>query len=358
MFPYWLLFAVFAVGSIQSNQRQTSVQRAGPLLVLAGLFVAAMVGLRLEVGGDWGNYLRIYQTISYLDFGQVLAFSDPGYALLNWIANKLNVGIWFVNLICAAVFAWGLVSFARQQPNPWLAVLIAVPYLIIVVGMGYTRQAVAIGFILAGLAHSDRNSLARFTIYVVLAAAFHKSAVVVLPLVALAATRQRFVTAGILFLTAILLYYLFVEASIDRMMVNYIEAEYESQGAAIRVAMNLPPALVFLLFQRRFGLSEQARKLLRNFSLASLVSMLMLLLTASSTAVDRISLYLIPLQIVILSRLPAAFPDRARANGQLMLLVIAYSAAVQFVWLNFADHAYAWVPYRFYPISEATQGRF
>jgi hypothetical protein len=29
--------------------------------------------------------------------------------------------------------------------------------------------------------------------------------------------------------------------------------------------------------------------------------------------------------------------------------VLAYSFAVQFVWLNFADHARSWVPYRIFP---------
>lgn len=215
--------------------------------------------------------------------------------------------------------------------------------------MGYTRQAVAIGFVLAGLANVDRGNLTRFVIYIALATAFHKSAVIVLPLVALAATQQRAVTVVILAATAALLYYLFVESTLDRMMINYVDAEYQSEGALIRVAMNIPPALLFLTFQKRFALPEQSRKLWRNFSLAAFVSLLLLVAVESSTAVDRISLYLIPLQMFVLSRLPAAFPDRQRANGQIMILIIAYSAVVQFVWLNYAAHAFAWLPYQLYP---------
>lgn len=47
--------------------------------------------------------------------------------------------------------------FARSQPDPWLAVLVAVPYLVIVVAMGYSRQAVAIGILLAGLGRLERG---------------------------------------------------------------------------------------------------------------------------------------------------------------------------------------------------------
>ena len=45
-------------------------------------------------------------------------------------------------------------------------------------------------------------------------------------------------------------------------------------------------------------------------------------------------------------RLPGAFLDRGRFNVQLVLLVIAYSAAIQFVWLNYAANSDYWIPYK------------
>jgi hypothetical protein len=36
----------------------------------------------------------------------------------------------------------------------------------------------------------------------------------------------------------------------------------------------------------------------------------------------------------------------------LIVAVIAYSAAVQFVWLQFASHADAWLPYQIYTFDE------
>ena len=69
----------------------------------------------------------------------------------------------------------------------------------------------------------------------------------------------------------------------------------------------------------------------------------------ASAAVDRISLYLIPLQMFVLSRIAEAFPDRKRANQQLVFLVILYSAAIQFVWLTYAFNANFWIPYQMTP---------
>jgi EpsG-like putative glucosyltransferase len=347
LFPYWILFSIFALGSVQYRRRLPVDQESNPLFLLAGLFVALMVGLRFHVGGDWGSYERLFEDVRYLDVSRLITGSDPGYVFLNRVAIWLGVEIWFVNLVCGAIFAWGLVKFARRQPSPWLAMLIAVPYLIIVVAMGYTRQAVAIGFVLAGLAALERGGLVRFAILVLLAVTFHKSAIVILPIVALAASRNRLLTVGLLVVLAAILYSVFVSPAIDYMATNY--AQYEAQGAAIRVAMNIPPALIFLRYQREFGLPPWQQKLWRNFSIAAFATLAVLLMVSASAAVDRLALYLIPLQIFVLSRLPHIFRGNGAWNGQIMLALIAYSALIQLVWLNYADNAYYWLPYRVWP---------
>lgn len=354
MFPYWLLFSVTAAGAVQYRFERERRLQGGPLLALAGILVAIMVGLRYEVGGDWGQYLVILDRIGQMDFRQGLWDQDPGYSVLNWVSARAGFGIWFPNLICAVIFAWGLVRFARRQPNPWLAMVVSVPYLINVVAMGYTRQGVAIGFILAGLAVIERGVI-RFAVYLVLAVMFHKSSIVVLPLIALSASQRRIVTAGILLLSCVVLYYAFVQASVDKLMANYVDAAYASQGAGVRVAMNLPEALLFLAMSRRFVVDEQSRKMWRNFSIAALAALLLLQFTSATTAVDRLALYIIPLQLFVLSRIPLVFGREGRSLG-LTLLIILYSAAIQFVWLNYAANAPAWIPYRFYPIATSDPG--
>ena len=346
MFPYWTLFAVFAAGAVQYRPDARRMIQGGPLLLAMALATAVMIGLRYRVGGDWNTYLENMRVIADRELLQGAFLQDPAYGAMNWAFGRMGIGIWAVNLFCALIFTWGLLRFARRQPNPWLVMVIAVPYLIIVVAMGYTRQAVAIGLILAALADLENRSLTRFVVFILVAAAFHKSAIVIVPLVALTATRRRIVTIAVLALSAVLVYYLFVQASLEKLSAGYIEQQYNSQGAAIRVAMNLPPAIIFMLFRRRFGLSPQQSSLWRNFSLASFVALVMLFLSASSTAVDRLALYLIPLQMMVLGRLPSAFPERQRFNSRLMLLVVIYSAFIQFVWLNYAANASYWVPYR------------
>ncbi len=347
MLPYWLLFAVYASGSFATRRGAFEGRQVTPLFVAAGLFTALMIGLRSHVGGDWSAYVNMFQKFSLLNLDQTIYLSDPGYAVLNWMIAWLGGGLWLVNLLGGLIFAYGLGRFSREQPNPWLTALVAVPYLVIVVAMGYTRQGIAIGLIMVALSARNRKSVVRFLFFTVVAAAFHKSAIIVIPMLALTQTRSRLSTTAVLIVTAAIIYYLLIAGATDALMRNYIDEQYSSAGAYIRVPMNLVPGLIFLFNYRKFMMNEATRKLWRNFSLGAVVALVLLVTTPSSTAVDRISLYLIPLQMLVLGRLPYVVTTK-RDSNILFVMVIVYSAAIQFVWLNNADNRGSWLPYRFY----------
>ena len=346
LLPYWVLFAYFAGGALLSETDRAPRQRVSPFLVLGIVLIAMLIGLRYQVGADWDTYRLLFSYAGYVDLDRVVRLGDPGYQVLSWGVRNIGADLWLANLICAAIFVWGLARFAQVQPNPWLAMLVAVPYLVIVVAMGYTRQAVAIGILMAGLAAVHRGaSTFRFVLYVGAAALFHKTAVVVLPLVVFASERNRLINmlAGIV---AIYMFYnSFLADSVDKFVRNYIEAEYSSQGAAIRVVMNLVPAVLFLVLRRRLGFSDQERRMWFFHSVAAFGLLALLLVLPSSTAVDRLALYIMPLQIAVLSRVPLIFGARTGT-----IIVLLYSLAVQFVWLNFATHAEYWIPYQIYPL--------
>lgn len=76
-----------------------------------------MIGLQYQVGGDWSTYEDIYHDISMQPLSQALELTEPAYAFLNWISAKVDGGVCVANFACALVFALGLSSLARKQPN-------------------------------------------------------------------------------------------------------------------------------------------------------------------------------------------------------------------------------------------------
>ena len=64
-----------------------------------------------------------------------------------------------------------------------------------------------------------------------------------------------------------------------------------------------------------------------------------------STFADRIGSYLICLQIYVVSRVPVLIEDNI-FRGLVTAGVSCLYAVVLFVWLNYASHAYYWIPYQ------------
>lgn len=344
MFLYWLIYGMWVAGAVQYSRsgfhRNNRVLFAG-----AAIVTALFIGLRYDVGGDWGAYQAIYNDIYFQPLMPALRLSDPGYAALNWLFGQMEAGVWAVNLVCGVLFMAGVGRLASRQPAPWLAIVVAVPYLVIVVAMGYTRQAAAIGVVCFGLADASERSLKRMVICVAIATLFHKTAILMLPvMIAPVATRKPlYGLLGCVLFAALFL--VFLRGNSDKLITNYAQSNYDSQGAAIRIAMNVLAASVLLLLRRRMGFTPYQQSFWTYNALLAFVSVPALLSLSASSGVDRLSLFLIPLQLVALSRLPVAWAPTPNTRAMLTFGVIAYSFAVQFVWLNYATNANSWLPY-------------
>jgi hypothetical protein len=344
---YWALFAWPAAALL-------SRQRAAPGLSLAiwvatVVVFAVLIGLRDQVGGDWGSYQRQYLRIAGLDFLDALLYgrTDPGYAALNWVASRVDGGVHLVNTVCALVFMIGVSVFCRRQPLPWLALLVAVPYLIVVVAMGYTRQSAALGFVLVALVALQDGRLRAFVVLISAGALFHKSAVLLLPFAALAVTERRAWTAVWVGTVSVLMAALLLLEHRDALWRAYVTAGMVSEGGSIRVTMNAIPALMLLAFRRALTPPGTERNLwcwIAVFALAMLP-----LVAVASTAVDRLALYFLPIQAFVYARLPLLFAEPARRSIIVFAIVGGY-ALVLWVWLNFAVHAPNWLPYQFAPL--------
>ena len=354
MIPYWLLFFVPAFQALSKLRRAQSPlpgQRWPAPWRGVFLLIALMIGLRHQVGGDWANYLGNIENTATLTLSETLAFSrgDPADGFIKWIASQSGFGIYLVNSVYAMLFTWGLLVFCRRQPRPWLALTVAVPYLIIVVAMGYSRQGVAIGLAMLGLVALENRGEFKFVLWVALAAMFHKSAIILIPLAVVAGSQHRVLTLIWVGMAAFVLYALLLQEYLDNLLSGYIEDQYESSGAAIRIAMNALPSAVFLLFRKRFKLAPAQRNFWTWMAFGALAFVALLYVSPSSTAVDRVALYWIPLQMFVWSRVPDAMGSPGATTALWVYAVVAYSAAVQYVWLFFATHNLYWLPYQFYP---------
>jgi len=341
---YWTLFLVLAIGALLNSDG--GLRRSRPaLLLLAALPTLLMIGLRWKIGPDWASYKAIYESTHLFDFSQAITHADAGFYTLNWGLSELNAPFWVLNFVCGVVFTVGLTAFCGRQPNPWLAFLVAFPYLVIVIAMSALRQSVALGFLFLALNAYEAGKLNRFLVLGLIAAAFHGSALLMIPLCLLSYSKSNLQRVILLIIGLGLGYYFFQDV-FSHYARRYTTEKMQSGGTAYRLAMNSLAAVIFLAVGRRFAVPPHVAALWRNVSLCTLAFALALALAPSSTALDRLLLYFFPLQFFVLSRVPQLVRQDRQVAGQATLVVAAYAALVQIVFLSFGTFATSYVPYR------------
>ncbi len=344
MLIYWGIFLVLAAGGVA--YRYQDIARSHRLLILLGaLPLALMIGLRWEIGPDWQQYLAIYRYSQLFSFEQALGRPDPGYFTLMWLLHQAAAPFWAMNMVCGLIFVGGLTAFAIRQVNPWLALLVAFPYLVIVVAMSANRQTVALGLMFFALNAFERRRLVSFVVIGLVAGLFHASAMLMLPLCLLAYAENRLQQIALVIFTVIIATQVSGDA-FETYARRYYTSQVQSGGTGYRLAMNGLAAILFLSLRHRFPLPRHQFRLWRNFSIYALALVPLFFVFPSSTAIDRFLLYLFPLQLAVWGRVPTLLSEEGQSAEQYGVLVAAYSALVLTVFLNFGTFAEQYVPYK------------
>ncbi len=338
MIAYYLLFALATCAGHRPFRESRQV------IVCVAIVMATAIGIRHEVGGDWSTYLTTFtraQNSSIENWRYVS--HDIGYAALNIACHNLGLGLIGVNTIAGAILMTGIAAFSQRFEAPWLVFVSATAYLVVVVGMGYTRQSIAVGFeLLALIAIMDKKAV-RFLFWIAMAGVFHKSAFILLPLGIFATqNRTQIHYAAVLASACVGIYILFAAEAVGYVE-DYVESDrYSSTGALVRLAMSAVAGLLLVFFHKQFCDNTSERLLWGIF--AAVTAVAIGLTQFSSTAADRLGIYLIPLQLFVCGRI-----NRLSSNSAIpVAAVICYALALT-VWLNFAVHADAWLPYQISP---------
>ena len=355
MATYWFLISAPLLFLLLNSRIKNDVDVT--LWISMSVITIIIIGTRYEVGGDWDNYLAQLTRASTREFlSAALTNSDPVYGFLNWLSAKLGLGIYGVNTVCGAFFVTGLAVFCRRQPIPWLAWLIATPYLLVVVGMGYTRQSAALGFLLLGLVCLEDKRIWRYFLLLAMGAAFHKTVLIMAPLAILVWRQSIWFRIPLIIIGSISLLLIgnnyrdlvFSNAAepneIFRLWYKYMEnSQWSSIGASYRVWMNAIPAILFLLFWKKWVRYFDNSMLWVAIAIASIASVFFV--GYFSTPIDRINIYLAPIQLYFWSRAPFIWSDSVTQTAMAMAVYLIYLITF-LLWFFFAHHAYEWMPYK------------
>jgi hypothetical protein len=236
----------------------------------------------------------------------------------------------------------GLLAYCRRLISPPLTLWIAIPVLIAVAAANSTRQVTAVGLEMGALALLLRGGgLGRPALLLVFACAFHWTAAVLLPIVALFALPpgRRIMLLAALGLAG--------AAGLALIWARQGAADNpaEMAGAALRLVPSLAAVLLLPALRERLRLGEEAWAAAGFLAWLSLLCALMLPLLPM--AAGRLYYYTIPLQMMVLPAAVAAVPGLWLRRAALAGLA-AGMAAMLVVWFIVSPYARCLQPYRSY----------
>ena len=344
MIPYFLLLLIPSIFALL-NTRRLSL----PLWYATFVVFVLFVGLRFEVGPDWEQYGYIHKSLAYESFWEVVSQPEPLSYLLFWFSETLGYHIYFSNLVAALIMLTGVFAFARRTVNPWLAVVSATPYFIIVMGMSGVRQTMAAGIILFLFSRWERYSFIKRGAFILVAAMFHTSALVnnVFLVIKLNIAMRYKMALGVLITLATLYLGFGVSVYADNIaqyQQRYIDTDIVDQsfGSTYHIAMIAVPAFIGFIFRRQLDAHIHSISLM-NFGLYASV-IIFLLNFFSSTVASRLTVYLYFMPMMVYPALVEAYGKRNQLPY--IFTIILLHMLILYAWFAAGNHAFAYNDYK------------
>lgn len=318
----------------------------GAALIFVAILYWLFIGFRFQTGTDWFGYMNQLRVVKSLDLPKIWQQAEPGFWTLLWVNDRTGWGLKGINVMSSAVLLIGLFTFARKTASPWIAVAVATSYLVLTLGMGGIRQAMAMGLIFIILADWDKRSTTTKLLFIGAASLFHFSALFMAAFLAFGSGSSRRLQFLGIAGAGVVIFYLTQSQpeQVDLYVQRYTgEGATVAQGAIFHALLNALPAGVYLLFRKRWNESIGPNPLLVALSVAALA--MLPLVFVSSLAASRLSMYLTVAPMMIWASAPMVFGGR-QSQAPLAAGMLALQAGVMIVWLTFANVAFAFFPYR------------
>jgi len=320
MLPYYLLIGASLVGGLPRLQQPK--YRWGYLLVM-GAACWLLASLRYVTGFDYRFYESAFQAIadSGLDGAD---WSEPGYLLLNWVVSLLSGNyraflFLFHFLLTALIFAW----IGRYSPAPWLSVFLFLTLQSFALSMNFLRQALATSIVIWTYPFLKNLRFLPACGLVLLAACFHRTALIMLPLcflLPLPPTRRHYGLAALAAGVAYLLMDPLIQLAVTIVpkYQHYLTEKYWQGNSFLYVLMPLG-CFLFTLPLLRPAAREKDSPVLANSVFYAL--MIQLFITRHFI-LERLSIYVAMFSLLALPAAALAPCKRVSSKMRTVILIL------------------------------------
>jgi hypothetical protein len=188
MFYTLLALLLFGFAVIQYTKKEYKTKSFEVIILFFGFWLVA--GLAYETGVDWVDYsdafgkaIPVTHCIANNGFFSSIVPFEPGFGFISSVTKTFTKEYQYLQLlsllIASMFFFNGLKLYTK---NYYAALLLYLGYVYLTLNMSGIRQAIALAIVFFALQYIENKSLWKYTVFVLIAASIHISALLMLPL--------------------------------------------------------------------------------------------------------------------------------------------------------------------------------
>lgn len=321
------------------------------------IFMLLFISGRHYVGGDYIAYLHLFNETKVNVLGGFSKLQGLNYIIQ--FLHKFNLNYFSFNFLCALVFLAGIFKFLKISNERLFVFILLIPTMIYVVGMGYTRQSVSIGFLCFAIYYWTKNSNIKKFIFFILSIYMHIASIIFIFLFFFKSYEKikftKNLIIGFLFISLLLLFYTQTFDSLDDFS-SALQLDDKivenSRFKYLKFLAHLVPCIIFIVFLKEFKKDKRLYPLYFCFFVSTITVIIGMnifkqILAESSyieVIADRILLPFLLIESLIFVRLCSVINFEFKFLFK--FLILFYFGLMLFIWLEFAANSHAWKPYR------------
>lgn len=356
MITYLSIYIYLAVISL--NEIKNSYDSKKTFFILLFIFMLLFVSGRHNVGGDYVKYLYWFEYAKLTPPTGISSLLGLNYITI--FIHALSLNYFFFNFVCALIFLLGIFKFLNLSNERLFVFILLIPTMIYIVGLGYTRQSVSIGFLCLAIYYWSENMNGKKIIFFILSVLTHLTSIIFFFLL-FYKTYEKIKLNKLYVLSTLFISFLFVFFILYFNDLNNLSSAIgldvkinieNSRFKFLKFLAHLLPCIIFIIFIKRFSKDEKIYPLyffsvvITIFVTVAMIILKILIAKSSFIDVmaDRILLPCLLIEALIFVKLYSIVNFEYKFLFK--ILILFYFGFMLFVWLEFADNSHAWKPYR------------
>ncbi len=288
-------------------------------LAVVSLGLILISSLRFGIGFDYWTYLEIFEDIRTLPWNTVVSYTfEPGFNIfvkLCWLFCPSGQAVYAV----FSVLAVGLVALFsyRYSPLPWLSMFAFLTLNYYYMSMNLLRQAIAGIICLYAYQFCKERKLVPFLLVVVLAASFHKTALILLPvyfLAQIALTKITLAVYGGLFFLGFVFARPLVDFVTQHIFTQYVGSIYMRPSSFALVIGPVFMCVLLLLTYKMFMAKDSRNVVMANYLIYGAVLSAFI---AQFFIIERLSTYFMLPMLLFLPEVVCLFRPQAEKTDRI-----------------------------------------